>query len=154
MAALHSADQGTPVFDHLQDHAVDAKVVASDFLYPVAWWIILPLMDAWNRHRRGLTLWSWHTVAVLLPSSVLLWLYFELLNIPGPQWRYVGGLPSVPAQVALGVVSFATVLPIVVEFWWLFGGGFPRATAMETLGTPVSAMILATASSMPFTLEV
>jgi len=128
---------------------VDAKVVASDFLYPVAWWIILPVIDAWNRHRRGLTLWSWHTVAVLLPSSVLLWLFFELLNIPGPQWRYVGGLPSVPAQVALGVVSFATVLPIVVEFWWLFGGEFGFPFDLRPYRTPLlmAAVLL---SLIPF----
>lgn len=94
----------------------------ADYVYPALWWGALLLIDAWNERRRGLTLWSAQTFVVLLPVSVLFWLYFEALNLASPQWRYAGGLRSPVLQTVFGFIAFATVIPITVEFWWAVAG--------------------------------
>jgi hypothetical protein len=49
-------------------------------------------------------------------------LFFEALNLPAPQWRYHSRIREPWQLVPLGFASFATVIPIVVESWWLIGG--------------------------------
>jgi len=96
-----------------------------DVTYPLAWWGLLMLVDAWNHRRRGLSLWRGNAALfwrVTLPGSALLWLFFELLNLPSPQWIYLGGFHSIAGQTLLGFVSFSTVVPIVIEAWWLVAG--------------------------------
>jgi hypothetical protein len=96
-----------------------------DYTYPVIWWGVLPVMDAVNQRWRGQSLWRGRTgwfLGVLLPFSVLFWVFFEILNLPTPQWLYFGAIRSVAIQVAFGFAAFATVIPIVVECWWLSAG--------------------------------
>jgi hypothetical protein len=97
----------------------------ANYTYPILWCGILPLADAWNCKRRGLSLWRGrerHFLFITVPVSVLFWLLYEALNLPAPQWRYRGGLESLHAQVAFGFIAFATVIPIVMEAWWIAGG--------------------------------
>jgi hypothetical protein len=106
----------------------------SNYTYAITWWGILILIDEWNFQRWRLSLWrgaASRFVLVTIPLSVLFWLFFEMLNLASPQWRYRGGLESVGAQALFGFVSFATVIPIMVEIYWVIAGEFrlPRATA-------------------------
>ncbi len=99
----------------------------TDYSYPIVWWGLLPMIDAWNRKRRGLSLWRGkvpHFALITIPISVLLWLLFEVFNLAAPQWRYRGGIESLHVQVFFGFIAFATVIPIMVESYWLVGGEF------------------------------
>jgi len=93
-----------------------------ELTYPLLWWGLLLLVDEWNFRRRGLSLWRGNAAAffaVIVPVSTLLWLFFELLNLPRPEWVYLGGFHSIAGQTVLGFVAFATVVPIEIEAWWL-----------------------------------
>lgn len=96
-----------------------------DVTYPLLWWGLLMLADEWNYRRRRESLWRNNArafFAVTVPVSALLWLFFELLNLPRPEWIYLGGFHSIAGQTVLGFVSFATVVPIEIEAWWLVRG--------------------------------
>lgn len=97
-----------------------------DYAYPIVWWGVLLLADEWNTRRHGLSLWRTEPrrfLLVTVPVSVLVWLFFEALNLAAPQWRYHSRVREVWKLVPLGFASFATVVPIIVEAWWLVGGG-------------------------------
>jgi hypothetical protein len=97
-----------------------------DYAYPIVWWGVLLLVDVWNWKRHGLSMWrsdGRHFLMVTAPVSVLVWLFFEALNLAAPQWRYHSRVTEAWKLVPLGFASFSTVIPIVVEAWWLFGGG-------------------------------
>lgn len=98
-----------------------------NYSYPIVWWGLLPILDEWNQKQRGLSIWSGkvrHFVLITIPMTVLLWLLFEIFNLASPQWRYRGGIESLHVQVFFGFIAFATVIPIMVEFYWLVGGEF------------------------------
>jgi len=104
-----------------------------DYTYGITWWGILILIDEWNFRRRGLSLWRGGAVRfafVTVPLSAIFWIFFEMLNVASPQWRYRGGLAGVGAKVLYGFVSFATVIPIVVEFYRLIAGEFSLPQAL------------------------
>jgi len=99
----------------------------ADYTYAILWWGLLLVVDRYNNQRRGLSLWNGrfrHFLLITLPTSVLLWLLFELMNLPAPQWRYKGGLENIHVQVLFGFIAFTTVIPIMVESYWLFAGRF------------------------------
>ena len=99
----------------------------ADYTYPIVWWGLLPIVDAYNARRRGLSLWRGRArqfLLITIPISVLFWLLFEALNLAAPQWRYKGGIDNLHAQVFFGFIAFATVIPIMVEAYWLVGGPF------------------------------
>jgi len=99
----------------------------ANYTYPIAWWGLLLVVDRFNSRRRGLSLWHRnirHFLMITLPVSVLFWLLFELMNLPSPQWHYVGGIDNLPVQVLFGFIAFTTVIPIMAESYWLFGGRF------------------------------
>jgi hypothetical protein len=82
-------------------------------------------VDAVNYERSGRSMWRGQGarfLLVVIPASVLYWLLFEWLNLFAPQWRYRGPIDSLPVQVLFGFVSFATVIPIMVQAWWLVAG--------------------------------
>ncbi len=99
----------------------------ADYTYAIFWWGLLLIVDAFNERRHGLSLWRGRSGAFLgitIPISTLFWLLFELLNLASPQWRYRGGIDNLHAQVLFGFISFATVIPIMVESYWMIGGEF------------------------------
>ena len=105
----------------------------ASYTYGITWWGILILIDEWNFRRRGLSLWRPDTARfafVTLPLSAIFWIFFEMLNLASPQWRYRGELASVGSKVLYGFVSFATVIPIVIEFYWLIAGEFRLPPAL------------------------
>jgi hypothetical protein len=106
-----------------------------DYTYPIVWWGLLPIVDAYNHRRRGLSLWRGRArqfLLITIPISVLFWLLFEALNLAAPQWRYKGGIDNLHAQVFFGFIAFATVIPIMVESYWLVGGSFCLPESLST----------------------
>jgi hypothetical protein len=97
----------------------------TDYAYGIVWWGVLLLVDAWNSNRRGLSLWRGHAahfLTITAPVSVVVWLFFEAVNLPSPQWRYRGDVPGLWGKVLFGFIAFSTVVPIMVESWWLITG--------------------------------
>jgi len=97
----------------------------ADYSYAIVWWGVLLLLDSINAARRGLSLFREnlpHFVTITAPVSVIVWLVFEALNFPAPQWQYRGNVPGVWPKVAFGFAAFSTVIPIMVESWWLVAG--------------------------------
>src|SRR5581483_5736406 len=110
-----------------------------NYTYAIVWWGLLILLNEWNFQHRRLSLWRGRAARfafVTLPLSTLFWLFFEMLNLASPQWRYRGGLSSASSQVLFGFVSFATVIPIIIEIYWLIAGEFrlppPLADALRS----------------------
>src|SRR5690242_13652418 len=93
-----------------------------EFTYPIVWWGLLLVIDALNRIKTGATLWNRHFWLIVMPASVIFWLVYEFLNLFAPQWRYTGGIRSLPAQILFGFAAFATVIPIMVECFRLVAG--------------------------------
>jgi hypothetical protein len=108
----------------------------SAIAYPIIWWGLLLALDAGNA-----ALWKQSPMrcdmrrflAVTTPLSVLFWVLYEYLNYCFPQWRYEGYLPGTMMQVTFAFVSFATVIPIIVEFQWLLIGPGVDCTFPESL---------------------
>jgi hypothetical protein len=97
----------------------------ADYAYAIIWWGILLLLDSVNARRRGLSLFYGNLrqfVTITAPTSVIVWLAFEVLNLPAPQWRYRGDVPGIWPKVIFGFTAFSTVIPIMVESWWLVAG--------------------------------
>jgi hypothetical protein len=104
----------------------------ADYTYPIVWWGVLLIVDAWNRRRIGCSLWAGratHFLLITVPVSVLFWLVYEVLNLMSPEWRYRGVQISIAGQTLFGFISFATVIPIMVEAYWLALGeiSMPKA---------------------------
>src|SRR5688500_12781256 len=77
----------------------------ADYSYAIVWWGVLLLVDAVNAARRGLSLFQRnlpHFVTITLPASVIVWLVFEVLNFPAPQWRYRGDIPGMWLKTLFG----------------------------------------------------
>lgn len=128
----------------------------ADYTYPIVWWGMLLIVDAWIDRRRGLSLWRRqlpHFVLVTIPISVLFWLLFEGMNLPAPQWRYKGGVDSLHAEVLFGFIAFATVIPIMVESYWLVAGEFclPQALLAAFRKHRIFSILLGVAfAAIPF----
>jgi hypothetical protein len=112
-----------------------------DFLfYPLAWWAALLLWDRWNYRRWGASpmrsdpgnFWG-----VIVPLSVIYWLYFEFVNLAFPQWRYAGQPDDPWLQTAMSLAAFGTVIPIVVEAMWFLAGPV-RLTSSLAAFVPVN----------------
>jgi hypothetical protein len=86
------------------------------WLYPLAWYPTLALLDAAVAARGGrfFLLGRPAFLAGALAWSVPFWLFFELLNLRLENWYYVF-LPRDPAARWLGIaLSFATVIPAIL----------------------------------------
>jgi hypothetical protein len=97
----------------------------ADYAYGIVWWGVLLLVDAYNTVRRGLSLWRGDVarfLTITAPVSVLIWLLFEALNLPAPQWQYRGNVSGLWGKVLFGFIAFSTVVPIMVESWWVVAG--------------------------------
>ena len=85
--------------------------------YQWAWWSYVLVVDALNRRLSGRSLLRdeprrslW-----LVGVSVVLWTFFEALNLRLGNWYYVMDSPVRAAGWTGGVVAFATVLPALFE---------------------------------------
>ncbi len=106
------------------------------------------LLDEWNfrrfrespMRRNGNRFWS-----VMVPISVLYWLYFEFVNLAFRQWAYAGAPENAMIGAILAFLSFGTVIPIVIEIIWIFWGSlhladFARFLPPENWHTAVAAV--------------
>jgi hypothetical protein len=66
--------------------------------------------------------------------------FYEYLNFIFQQWRYEGVLPRYVVLVAFA--SFDTVIPIVVEFYWLLIGPAVDFTLPEPFSQSVHCWLL------------
>lgn len=99
--------------------------IISSLVYPIIWWGIIFLVDAVNFKKWNSSLIHSshkHFFLVLFPLSALFWLYYEFVNLAYPQWLYLGITPGFWIRIALSVISFSTVIPIIVELFWFFTG--------------------------------
>jgi hypothetical protein len=123
----------------------------SAYAYPVAWWGLIAVADSYNFRRCGLSLWRGNAprfLLITLPLSVLFWLLFEALNLVSPQWTYRGTFFSLPTQILFGFASFATVIPILVEAYWLVLGGICFPPAITGAARRAKAVWIAAAIAM------
>ena len=93
------------------------------WFYVFAWWSYILLLDGWIHLRRGSSMLLSRPKAFLflLPWSCLFWLFFEVVNWRLGNWYYVGVPPDLFGRFFGIFISFATVLPGVLETADLFG---------------------------------
>ena len=93
------------------------------FFYLFAWWTFLPVIGAINAERGGnsLIFGANRQLAWLAGYSVVVWLFFEIWNFQLQNWRYVGVIELTWLRWVAYAVSFATVLPGILEVDTLLG---------------------------------
>ena len=104
--------------------------------YPFLWWGLLLLADWLNFTRFGrspMRSRPGRFFGIIVPLSVLYWLGFELLNLYFNQWRYAGVPEDTLWRMALVFTSFATVIPIIVEIFWLIAGPIRLAAELRAI---------------------
>lgn len=91
------------------------------WFYLLAWWSFIPLVDGLVYLKKGnsLILSRTREFAILVPTSALLWLVFELANFRLGNWHYVGIEPRIWIRWPGYAVAFATVLPGIFEVYEL-----------------------------------
>ena len=97
----------------------------SQVAYPIIWWALLLLLDTINFRKWGSSLIQSNFkffASIIIPFSAFYWLYFEFVNYVFPQWNYIGNISSVVFNTFFSFASFATVIPAIVELFWLFNG--------------------------------
>lgn len=86
---------------------------------PILWIAYIALIDAWTYKRAGRSFFhpsyactpqGKRMLAVMLPASVIWWLFFEFVNCYLENWHYIG-LPDNPTRYAGYLVAFATITP-------------------------------------------
>ncbi len=85
--------------------------------YQLAWWSYVFAVDGLNRRLAGRSLFrdEPRRFLYLATVSVVLWTFFEALNLRLGNWYYVMDHPVRLVRWAGGVVAFATVLPALFE---------------------------------------
>jgi hypothetical protein len=93
------------------------------FFYLFAWWTFIPVIGAINAGRGGNSLIFGKSgqLAWLAGFSVVVWLFFEIWNFQLQNWRYVGVIELTWLRWVAYTVSFATVLPAILEIDILLG---------------------------------
>jgi hypothetical protein len=93
------------------------------FFYLFAWWTFIPVIGAINAQRGGNSLifgGSGQLVRVT-GYSLIVWLFFEIWNFRLHNWLYVGVIELTWLRWLAYTVSFATVLPAILEMDTLLG---------------------------------
>jgi hypothetical protein len=107
----------------------------SQWFYAFAWWSYILIVDGWVYRQRGESLLLRYPGRFLFLSlwSVMFWSLFELLNFRLQNWHYVG----LPADTGLRwfgyFISFATVVPALLETADLLDTGFLRSVSVSPL---------------------
>ena len=93
------------------------------FFYLFAWWTFLPVIGAINAERGGnsLVFGANRQLVWLAGYSVVVWLFFEIWNFQLQNWRYVDVIELTWLRWVAYTVSFATVLPGILEVDTLLG---------------------------------
>ena len=137
---------GLGVLSFLQNSSLSALT------YPLLWWGALLVLDAVNFKKWGASPMRSNPgffVGLALPLSVIYWLFFELVNFAFPQWYYVGIIQQPVLAAILTFVSFATVIPAIIEFVWLLAGRVPVLNIGKGLA-PFSVLVGIFFAALPF----
>jgi len=92
------------------------------FFYLFAWWTYLPVIGAINHRKSGRSYvigGRWQLVW-LCSCSLVVWLFFEIWNFRLGNWLYVGVITDLGLRWTVYALSFATVLPAILETDLLF----------------------------------
>jgi hypothetical protein len=92
------------------------------FFYLFAWWTYLPVIGAINYRKSGhsYVLARDYQLPQLAGVSIIVWLFFEIWNFRLGNWLYVGVVSDLGLRWVGYVLSFATVLPAILETDLLF----------------------------------
>ena len=90
--------------------------------YLFAWWTYLPVIGAINYRKSGhsYVLTRGYQLPQLAGVSIIVWLFFEVWNFRLGNWLYVGLVPDLGLRWVGYTLSFATVLPAILETDLLF----------------------------------
>ena len=93
------------------------------FFYLFAWWTFIPVIGVINAGRAGnsLIVGPNQQLAWLAGFSVIVWLFFEIWNFRLHNWLYLGVIELTWLRWLAYTVSFATVLPAILELETLLG---------------------------------
>jgi hypothetical protein len=93
------------------------------FFYLFAWWTFIPVIGLINNQREGnsLIVGPRQQLAWVTGFSVIVWLFFEIWNFRLHNWLYVGVIELSWLRWLAYTVSFATVLPAILELETLLG---------------------------------
>ncbi len=93
------------------------------FFYLFAWWTFIPVIGAINAERAGnsLIVGQSRQLAWVTGYSVVVWLFFEIWNFRLHNWLYLGVIELTWLRWLAYTVSFATVLPAILELDTLLG---------------------------------
>ncbi len=93
------------------------------FFYLFAWWTFIPVVGAINARRGGnsLIFGASQQLAWVTGYSLLVWLFFEIWNFRLQNWLYIGVIETTWLRWLAYAVSFATVLPAILEVNTLLG---------------------------------
>ena len=93
------------------------------FFYLFAWWTFIPVIGVINAGRAGnsLIVGPRQQLAWVAGYSVIVWLFFEIWNFRLHNWLYVGVIELTWLRWLAYTVSFATVLPAILELERLLG---------------------------------
>ena len=93
------------------------------FFYLFAWWTFIPVIGVINAGRAGnsLIVGPRQQLAWVAGYSLIVWLFFEIWNFRLHNWLYVGVIELTWLRWLAYTVSFATVLPAILELERLLG---------------------------------
>ncbi|MCZ6686183.1 MAG: hypothetical protein O7C69_00625 [Gammaproteobacteria bacterium] len=93
------------------------------FFYLFAWWTFIPVIGVINARRGGnsLIVGTSQQLAWVTGFSLIVWLFFEIWNFWLHNWLYVGVIELTWLRWLAYAVSFATVLPAILEVDTLLG---------------------------------
>ena len=89
----------------------------SRHVFPLFWYGYILLLDSLNYRFHGRSLISRHPreFCFMLPASAFYWYLFEWYNMVIQNWLYINAPPEKWIQIAMKIVSFATVIPALYE---------------------------------------
>ncbi len=93
------------------------------FFYLFEWWTFIPVIGLINNQREGnsLIVGPRQQLVWVTGFSVIVWLFIEIWNFRLHNWLYVGVIELTWLRWLAYAVSFATVLPAILEVDTLFG---------------------------------
>lgn len=112
--------------------------ILSYFTYPFLMWGVIGFLDFLNLKR-----WKTSMIkknqkifwGIIVPASVAFWIFFEFTNFIYIQWDYLNIPHNKLTAILLTLLSYSTVIPLVIESIWLLHGpihAFSTATKVKT----------------------
>ena len=95
----------------------------ASWFYPLAWWCYIFIVDGiiFRIQGNSLIVSRRREFLVMIPWSVVFWLFFEMINLRMQNWHYVNVIGNLWLRWVGYFTSFATVLPGIFETYELLG---------------------------------